>query len=171
MGCMQLELERVIGLTTTTANGLACNTASDELAYLAGCVVVVFNAKTNSQTHFLTAPRSPKAFACVAYSAHGGKFIAAGEVCHTDTFNPNLFPNSVPNSSVLLQTHFGQLKQHKPLRLQYWKVGISGCAISRVCSSLKGRNIRFKLTGILHNLMFLPLRLCKWRIYLWAPEW
>lgn len=164
MGCMQLELERVIGLTTTTANGLACNTGSDELAYLAGCVVVVYNVKTNSQTHFLTAPRSPKAFACVAYSAHGGKFIAAGEVCHTGTFNPDLFPNS----SILLQTHFWQLKQHRPLSLQYWNVETSSCAMPPLCLSLKGRNIRFKLTGILHNLMFLPFRLCNWRIYLSA---
>lgn len=81
---MQLELERVIGLTTTTAAGLACN--GEELAYLAGCVVVVYNVRTNCQTHFLVAPRGPKAFACVAYSGQGGKFVAAGEVwmCPTD---------------------------------------------------------------------------------------
>lgn len=78
---VQLELEKVIGLTTTTANGLACNGVSDELAYLAGCVIVVYNARTNCQTRFLTAPRSSKAFACVAYSSQGGKFLAAGEVC------------------------------------------------------------------------------------------
>lgn len=84
MTFMQLELERVIGLTTTTAAGLACN--GEELAYLAGCVVVVYNVRTNCQTHFLVAPRGPKAFACVAYSGQGGKFVAAGEVwmCPSD---------------------------------------------------------------------------------------
>jgi hypothetical protein len=81
MWCVvQLELERVIGLTTTSPNGLACNTSTGDLAYLAGCVVVVYNVKANCQTHFLTASKTPKAFACVAYSNQGGKFLAAGEV-------------------------------------------------------------------------------------------
>lgn len=80
---MQLELERVIGLTTITAAGLACN--GEELAYLAGCVVVVYNVRTNCQTNFLMAPRGPKSFACVAYSGQGGKFVAAGEVCMCPT--------------------------------------------------------------------------------------
>jgi WD40 repeat protein len=83
MWCVvQLELERVIGLTTTSPNGLACNTSTGDLAYLAGCVVVVYNVKANCQTHFLTASKTPKAFACVAYSNQGGKFLAAGESGH-----------------------------------------------------------------------------------------
>ncbi len=77
---VQLELERVIGLTTTSPNGLACNTSTGDLAYLAGCVVVVYNVKANCQTRFLMASKTPKAFACVAYSNQGGKFLAAGEV-------------------------------------------------------------------------------------------
>lgn len=77
---LQLELEKVIGLTTSSANGLSCNVATGDLAYLAGCVVVIYNVKANCQTRFLMAPKSPKAFSCVSYSSQGGKFIAAGEV-------------------------------------------------------------------------------------------
>ncbi len=105
MWCVvQLELERVIGLTTTSPNGLACNTSTGDLAYLAGCVVVVYNVKANCQTRFLTASKTPKAFACVAYSNQGGKFLAAGEViimqkilyftaCSTKCFVLFFFPN------------------------------------------------------------------------------
>lgn len=81
-GCGKLELERVIGLTTANPNGLACNGVNEELAYIAGCVIVVYNARTNCQTRFLTAHGNPKPFSCVAFSSHGGKFIAAGESGH-----------------------------------------------------------------------------------------
>ncbi|KAG6549127.1 hypothetical protein Mapa_009353 [Marchantia paleacea] len=78
----KLDLERVIGLTTSNANGLASNPATGDIAYIAGCVVVVYNVKTNSQIKFLTSTKSQKAFSCVAYSYSGGKFIAAGETGH-----------------------------------------------------------------------------------------
>jgi hypothetical protein len=77
---LQLELERIIGLTTATPNGLACNGVNEELAYIAGCVIVIYNARTNGQTHFFTARGSSKPFSCVAFSSQGGTFIAAGEV-------------------------------------------------------------------------------------------
>jgi hypothetical protein len=107
MWCVvQLELERVIGLTTTSPNGLACNTSTGDLAYLAGCVVVVYNVKANCQTRFLMASKTPKAFACVTYSNQGGKFLAAGEViiiqkilyftaCSTKCFFSFFFPFSL----------------------------------------------------------------------------
>lgn len=78
---LQLELERVIGLTSTSASGLSCNPATGDLAYLAGAVVVVYNVKTNCQSRFLMAPKSAKAFSCIAYSGQGGRLLAAGEVC------------------------------------------------------------------------------------------
>lgn len=77
---LQLELERVIGLTSTSASGLSCNATTGELAYLAGAVVVIYNVKTNCQTRFLMAPKSAKAFTCIAYSGQGGRLLAAGEV-------------------------------------------------------------------------------------------
>jgi hypothetical protein len=78
---LQLELERVIGLTSTSASGLSCNADTGELAYLAGAVVVVYNVNINCQTRFLMAPKSAKAFTCIAYSSQGGRLLAAGEVC------------------------------------------------------------------------------------------
>ncbi|KAL3677463.1 hypothetical protein R1sor_027411 [Riccia sorocarpa] len=78
----KLELERVIGLTTTNANGLASIPATGDIVYLAGCVVVVYNVNSNSQTKFLTAPKNQKAFSCVTCSYSGGKYIAAGETGH-----------------------------------------------------------------------------------------
>ncbi|EFJ35066.1 hypothetical protein SELMODRAFT_404876 [Selaginella moellendorffii] len=78
----RIELERVIGLTVTNASGLATNAATGEVAYIAGCVVVIYNPKTNTQSRFLIANRTPKAVSCVAYSYHGGKLVAAGESGH-----------------------------------------------------------------------------------------
>jgi len=77
---LQLELERVIGLTSTLASALSCNPTTGEIAYLAGAVVVIYNVKTNCQTRFLMAPKSAKAFTCIAYSCQGGRLLAAGEV-------------------------------------------------------------------------------------------
>ncbi|XP_073388817.1 uncharacterized protein [Physcomitrium patens] len=81
-GFGKLELERVIGLTTASQSGLSCNATTGELAYLAGAVVVIYNVKANSQTQFLVAPKTAKAFSCVAYSGQGGRFLAAGESGH-----------------------------------------------------------------------------------------
>jgi len=80
MQLLQLELERVIGLTTATPSGLTCNGVSEEIAYIAGCVIVIYNVRNNCQTHFLSGHGSSKPFSCVAFSSQGGKFIAAGEV-------------------------------------------------------------------------------------------
>lgn len=67
-------------MTTSTPSGLACNGIGEELAYIAGCVVVIYNVRDNCQTHFLTGDGGSKPFSCVAFSSQGGKFIAAGEV-------------------------------------------------------------------------------------------
>jgi hypothetical protein len=66
---------------------VACNPSTGDIAYLAGCVVVVFNTVKKMQTKFLMVLRTPKPLACVTYSPHGGKLIAAGEVCPYST-NP-----------------------------------------------------------------------------------
>ncbi|KAG0610533.1 hypothetical protein M758_7G073100 [Ceratodon purpureus] len=103
-GCGKLELERVIGLTTATPSGLACNGVSEEIAYIAGCVIVIYNVRTNSQTHFLTAQGSPKPFSCVAFSSQGGKYIAAGESGHQP---------AVVVWEVATRTSIVDLKSHK----------------------------------------------------------
>lgn len=100
---LQLELERIIGLTTATPSGLTCNGVNEELAYVAGCVVVIYNVKTNCQTHFLMARGNPKPFSCVAFSSQGGKYIAAGEV-----------PSSVPDMKYLVSSSAYTLVASQP---------------------------------------------------------
>ncbi|KAJ7513335.1 hypothetical protein O6H91_24G001100 [Diphasiastrum complanatum] len=77
----KLELEKVIGLTTSNANGLSYNPVTNDVAYLAGYVVVIYAASQDLQTRFLMVSRTPKALSSVAYSPEG-KFIAAGESGH-----------------------------------------------------------------------------------------
>jgi hypothetical protein len=75
----QLEIRRVIGLTASNGNGLASCPTTEDVAYAAGCVVVIYNAASDDQTSFLTSPKANKAIASLAYST-SGKFLAAGEV-------------------------------------------------------------------------------------------
>ncbi|XP_011019159.1 PREDICTED: mitogen-activated protein kinase-binding protein 1 isoform X1 [Populus euphratica] len=74
----KLVLEEIIGLTTKNANGLASNTSTARFAYIAGCVVVVYNVDSTTQSHLLVSHRPPKPLTCVAMS-RDGRFIAAGE--------------------------------------------------------------------------------------------
>lgn len=69
----------MIGLTASNGNALASCPANEDVAYAAGCVVVVYNAAANSQTSFYTSSKANKAIASVAYS-QSGRFLAAGEV-------------------------------------------------------------------------------------------
>ncbi|XP_030479012.1 uncharacterized protein LOC115696243 isoform X1 [Cannabis sativa] len=79
----KLVLKEVIGLTTTNCNGLASSSSSSSslsssCAYVAGCVVVVYNVDSCSQSHLMVTHRMPKPLNCVAMS-EDGRFIAAGE--------------------------------------------------------------------------------------------
>jgi WD40 repeat protein len=105
-----LELEHVLGFTTTKNTGLAIHPSEEILAYLAGSVVVLYNVKRNRQIAHLVAtaayvPAAPpdiqqpngaarntaasdkkakeviKVFSCVAFSSCGN-FVAAGEMGH-----------------------------------------------------------------------------------------
>ena len=73
----RLSLERVIGVSTTNSHGLAVCPSSDEIAYPAGAVVVVYNTRKHLQKKFLVSP-SNSAVLCVCFSSNG-KFIAVGE--------------------------------------------------------------------------------------------
>lgn len=55
----QLELERVLGLTTFSGNMLATSSKDDLIAYAAGPVVVLYNHKKNKQIGFLYPPSNP----------------------------------------------------------------------------------------------------------------
>ncbi|KAI8015324.1 Mitogen-activated protein kinase-binding protein 1 [Camellia lanceoleosa] len=77
----KLKLKEVIGLTTKNANGLASNVSGSRCVYVAGCVVVVYNVESGSQSHLVVSNRMPKPLSCVAMSKDGG-FVAAGESGH-----------------------------------------------------------------------------------------
>ncbi|XP_041026151.1 mitogen-activated protein kinase-binding protein 1 [Juglans microcarpa x Juglans regia] len=74
----KLVLEEIIGLTTKNGNGLASNISSANFAYMAGCVVVVYNVGSGTQSHLTVSHRLPKPLSCVAMSTDG-RFVAAGE--------------------------------------------------------------------------------------------
>lgn len=72
-------MEEIIGLTAKNCNGLVSNQSTSKCAYMAGCVVVVYNVDLNTQSHLLVSHRTPKPLSCVAMSPDG-RFVAAGEV-------------------------------------------------------------------------------------------
>ncbi|ANM65506.1 putative transcription factor WD40-like family [Arabidopsis thaliana] len=74
----KLILQEIIGLTTKNANGLASVTCSSKCVYLAGCVVVVYDVDSCTQSHLVVSHRMPKPLSCVAISQNG-RFVAAGE--------------------------------------------------------------------------------------------
>ncbi|KAL0545194.1 hypothetical protein IC582_020342 [Cucumis melo] len=74
----KLVLEEIIGTTTKNNNGLASNVNSAICVYLAGCVVVVHNVDSGTQSHLVVPHRSCKPLSCVAMSLDG-RFVAAGE--------------------------------------------------------------------------------------------
>ncbi|KAK3271495.1 hypothetical protein CYMTET_20160 [Cymbomonas tetramitiformis] len=78
---LDFQVEKAIGITSSNCNALSCGLSGD-LAYCAGCVVVIFSPKRKAQTQFLRAPNSLKAFSCVKHSTPQGRYLAAGESGH-----------------------------------------------------------------------------------------
>ncbi|XVF08242.1 hypothetical protein REPUB_Repub06bG0209700 [Reevesia pubescens] len=77
----KLVLKEIIGLTTKNANGLASSVLTSTCVYVAGCVAVVYNAESGTQSHLMLSHRIPKPLSCVAVS-RDGRFVAAGESGH-----------------------------------------------------------------------------------------
>ncbi|KPP65215.1 WD repeat-containing protein 62-like [Scleropages formosus] len=75
----QVVLEKVLGITTSSSSGLACNPNSGLVAYPAGCVVVILHPKRNNQNHILNISR--KTFTALAFS-QDGKYLVTGESGH-----------------------------------------------------------------------------------------
>ncbi|XP_065055995.1 mitogen-activated protein kinase-binding protein 1-like isoform X4 [Rhopilema esculentum] len=75
----KVSLERVLGLTSSNTNGLTCNPYNGMLAYPAGCVIVLFNSRTNSQSHIFNPEK--KTLTALAFSSDG-KYLASGESGH-----------------------------------------------------------------------------------------
>ncbi|KAK4342781.1 hypothetical protein RND71_038597 [Anisodus tanguticus] len=74
----KLMLEEIIGFTTANANGLASGVSNSKCVYIAGCVAVVNDVDSSTQSHLVVSNRLPKPLSCVAVS-RDGRFIAAGE--------------------------------------------------------------------------------------------
>ncbi|XP_068765551.1 WD repeat-containing protein 62 isoform X2 [Struthio camelus] len=72
-------LERVLGITTQSSSALACDPTTGQIAYPAGCVVVILNPRKNKQRHILNASR--KTLSALAFSPDG-KLIVTGENGH-----------------------------------------------------------------------------------------
>ncbi|KAH8377086.1 hypothetical protein KR093_003400, partial [Drosophila rubida] len=91
----QIKLKRVLGLTVCSNAALDVSPISGLLAYPAGCTVVLFNAKRQTQAYLVNTSR--KAFTSVAFS-RCGRFVATGEcginpaikVWELETHNGNL---------------------------------------------------------------------------------
>ncbi|CAD5121411.1 DgyrCDS9931 [Dimorphilus gyrociliatus] len=72
-------LERVLGLTVTNGACLAAACDDGQLAYTAGCVLVLYDSKTDAQRHVINHAR--KILTCVAFSPDG-RNLATGESGH-----------------------------------------------------------------------------------------
>ncbi|KAK0176428.1 hypothetical protein PV328_000561 [Microctonus aethiopoides] len=74
-----IKLERVLGVTVSSNAALACDTTSELVAYPAGCTVVLFNPRKNTQTHVLNGCR--KTVTSLAL-AGDGRLLVTGECGH-----------------------------------------------------------------------------------------
>lgn len=79
----KLTLERVLGITSLTNASVATNPAKKEIAYAAGCIVVVYNLRRHRQMRYF---RAGKAISCIAFSPDG-KYLAVGERGHLPSIN------------------------------------------------------------------------------------
>ncbi|XP_017130180.1 uncharacterized protein LOC108147921 isoform X5 [Drosophila elegans] len=72
----RIKLKKVLGLTVCSNAALDVSSVSGLLAYPAGCTVVLFNAKRQTQAYLVNISR--KAFTSVAFS-RCGRYVATGE--------------------------------------------------------------------------------------------
>ena len=70
-------LERVLGMSAKSGNGVSTNAITGDIAYTAAGVIVLYNPTTNKQLSRLINSNC-RTFACVAFSPDG-KLLAAGE--------------------------------------------------------------------------------------------
>uniref|UniRef100_K3WRK3 Anaphase-promoting complex subunit 4 WD40 domain-containing protein n=1 Tax=Globisporangium ultimum (strain ATCC 200006 / CBS 805.95 / DAOM BR144) TaxID=431595 RepID=K3WRK3_GLOUD len=71
----RLTLERVIGMTSLSNAMMAVNPVTGEIAYSAGCIVVIYNLRRNKQVRYY---RVEKSVACLCFSPNG-QYLAIGE--------------------------------------------------------------------------------------------
>lgn len=72
-----VQLERVIGITSKGNNSIAVSPLTGEIAYVASGVIVFFNAQNNKQEYHIFNQNS-RVFSCLAFGANG-RYLATGE--------------------------------------------------------------------------------------------
>ena len=70
-----LRLEKVIGITAHNNAAVDINPSNDDVAYPAGCIVVIYSFKKNKQRAYM---RTSKPVSCLKY-APDGQLLAIGE--------------------------------------------------------------------------------------------
>jgi WD40 repeat protein len=98
----KVSLEKIVGLTCVTSNGLTISAGSGCVAYPAGCVAVLYLPKKNRQLHVLNSSKKPISSVCLSPD---GKYLAIGEYGH----QPNVQVWNVTGSP----NHVAELKAHK----------------------------------------------------------
>jgi WD40 repeat protein len=92
-------LEKIIGNTAVNTACMAVNPITNDVAYCAGCVLVVYSPKRNRQTRFLQNKKATKtSLSCVAFSSNG-KYVAAGE----SGFEPAVIIWDLASSKILCE--------------------------------------------------------------------
>lgn len=72
------DIEKIIGNTVTHHSCAAASPNGEEVAYCAGCTIVIYSPKKNKQLRFLQNPSENKPLTSVCFSSDG-KRVAAGE--------------------------------------------------------------------------------------------
>ncbi|XP_018315432.1 mitogen-activated protein kinase-binding protein 1 isoform X5 [Mycetomoellerius zeteki] len=98
----RIKLERVLGVTVSSNAALDCDVTSELVAYPAGCTVVLFNPRRNSQAHVLNVCR--KTVTSLAL-AGDGKFLVTGECGHMP--NVRVWDISDPQNAVQIAEFSG----------------------------------------------------------------
>lgn len=101
----RIKLERVLGVTVSSNAALDCDTTIELVAYPAGCTVVLFNPRKNSQAHVLNACR--KTVTSLAL-AGDGKLLATGECGHMP--NVRVWDISDPHNAVQIAEFAGHIR-------------------------------------------------------------
>ncbi|XP_014602684.1 PREDICTED: mitogen-activated protein kinase-binding protein 1 isoform X8 [Polistes canadensis] len=98
----RIKLERVLGVTVSSNAALDCDSTSELVAYPAGCTVVLFNPRRNTQAHVLNACR--KTVTSLAL-AGDGRLLATGECGHMP--NVRVWDISDPHNAVQIAEFSG----------------------------------------------------------------
>ncbi|XP_046819330.1 uncharacterized protein LOC124424389 isoform X4 [Vespa crabro] len=98
----RIKLERVLGVTVSSNAALDCDATSELVAYPAGCTVVLFNPRRNTQAHVLNACR--KTVTSLAL-AGDGRLLATGECGHMP--NVRVWDISDPHNAVQIAEFSG----------------------------------------------------------------